>query len=86
MVNAPKFGLGPGDFDIKDACAHSLQLQVECEGGGKDMSCIIPKNTPIPIKAWQYYVTGDDNQTVIEIPVYQGESDYSYENKQIDYF
>lgn len=79
MIDQP---VGPlGRLDIKDAIAHSLQLQVECEGGGKDMSCIIPRNSPIPCSKWQFYVTGDDNQTLIEIPVYQGESDYSHENK-----
>jgi len=50
------------------------------------MSLVIPKNTPIPCSKFQYYVTGDDNQTIIEIPTYQGESEYSHENKQIDHF
>ena len=74
------------DFAIGDRSTHALQLQIECEGRGIDMSCIIPKNAKIPCEVCQYYVTGEDNQTLIEISVYQGDSAYSYENKQIDHF
>ncbi|XP_021716029.1 heat shock cognate 70 kDa protein 2-like [Chenopodium quinoa] len=38
-----------------------------------DMSVIIPRNTPIPTKMVQNYITARDNQTIMGISVYEGE-------------
>lgn len=84
-LNNPGVALG-GDLVIKETIAHNLQLQVECDGDESDMSCIIPRGTQIPCSLWQYYVTGNDNQTEVQIPVYQGDSAHSYENKEIACF
>lgn len=61
-------------------------MQVEAEGQNVDMSFIIRRQEPIPCSKWQFYVTGDDNQTIIEVPIYQGESDFSWENRLIGNF
>jgi molecular chaperone DnaK len=36
-------------------------------------SIVIPKNTPIPCSRTQIYVTSEDNESVIEVDITQGE-------------
>ncbi|XP_071478689.1 heat shock 70 kDa protein IV-like [Diadema antillarum] len=49
----------------------SLSLGVETTGG--EMSTVIKRNTKIPVKATKAYTTVSDNQTSMNIEVYEGE-------------
>ncbi|XP_071734666.1 heat shock cognate 70 kDa protein-like [Rutidosis leptorrhynchoides] len=55
-----------------------LSLGVGCEGDV--MEVLIPRNSPIPTKKEMYLDTAYDNQTFMNIPVYQGERSISSEN------
>jgi len=50
------------------------------------MSKIIPKNTPIPVKKTKIYTTLYDNQTLVKIPVYQGEGEFVKQNHHLGEF
>ena len=54
---------------VVDVTGHSLGVAVE----GKYMSVLIPKQSPIPANVTKPYTTGADNQTSVNIEVYQGE-------------
>jgi molecular chaperone DnaK len=55
---------------VVDVTGHSLGIAVE----GKFMSVLIKKQSPIPIQTSQNYSTAADNQTTVNIQVYQGEN------------
>ncbi len=61
-----------------------LSLGIETIGGM--MSTIIPRNTTIPTKAKENYTTFADNQTGVEINVYQGERDFVKDNRHLASF
>lgn len=61
-----------------------LSLGIETVGGM--MSTIIPRNTTIPTKATETYTTFVDNQTGVEINVYQGERDFVKDNRKLAEF
>ena len=61
-----------------------LSLGVEIEG--ERMSVIIPRNTPIPIKKSNKYVTTSDNQEQAEITIYQGEREFTKDNEKLGEF
>lgn len=61
-----------------------LSLGIETVGGM--MSTIIPRNTTIPTKAQDTYTTFVDNQTGVEINVYQGERDFVKDNRKLAEF
>jgi NAD-reducing hydrogenase large subunit len=44
---------------------------------------IIPKNTPIPVRKSEAFRTVNDNQKVVEVRIYQGESEDALENVKI---
>jgi L1 cell adhesion molecule like protein len=48
-----------------------LSLGIECVG--KVMSTLIKRNTPIPVRKTKVYTTESDYQTILEIPIYEGE-------------
>merc|ERR1719506_1370984 len=48
-----------------------LSLGVETTGGV--MTKIIERNTTIPCKKSDYYTTDEDNQTTVEVMIYEGE-------------
>ena len=54
---------------VLDVTPLSLGIEVE----GELMSVIIPRNTPIPIKKTNNYITTIDNQDQADIVIYQGE-------------
>ncbi|MEG0416664.1 MAG: Hsp70 family protein [Erysipelothrix sp.] len=58
------------DIILTDVCPFSLGIQIV----GNVFSPIIKKNTTLPTSRTSYYVTVWDNQDVIELNVYQGES------------
>jgi molecular chaperone DnaK len=61
-----------------------LSLGIETMGGM--MSTIISRNTTLPTKATETYTTFVDNQTGVEINVYQGERDFVRDNRKLAEF
>ena len=61
-----------------------LSLGIETVGGM--MSVLITRNTPIPTLVREHYTTFVDNQTGININVYQGEREFVRDNRQLAAF
>lgn len=61
-----------------------LTLGIETIGGA--FSPLIPRNTTVPVKKTEIFSTGVDNQTGVEIKVYQGERGLVSNNKMIGNF
>ncbi|XP_071699257.1 heat shock 70 kDa protein 3-like [Rutidosis leptorrhynchoides] len=83
---------GNGDKNVKDlilldVTPLSLGISIHDDVlGAYTMSVLIPRNTPIPTKKQDDYVTGIDNQATITISVYQGESNKIKDNIFLDEF
>ncbi|MBW4580405.1 MAG: molecular chaperone DnaK [Tildeniella nuda ZEHNDER 1965/U140] len=61
-----------------------LSLGLETVGGV--MKKLIPRNTTIPVRRSDIFSTGEDNQTLVEVHVLQGERDMAAGNKSIGRF
>ncbi len=61
-----------------------LTLAIETLGGIAHP--MIPKNTPIPYQKKEIFTTAEDNQTVVEIHVVQGERPMAQDNKTLARF
>ncbi len=61
-----------------------LTLAIETLGGIAHP--MIPKNTPIPYQKKEIFTTAEDNQTVVEIHVIQGERPMAQDNKTLARF
>lgn len=61
-----------------------LSLGLETVGGV--MKKLIPRNTTIPVRRSDVFSTGEDNQTLVEVHVLQGERDIAAGNKSIGRF
>jgi len=61
-----------------------LTLSIETLGGIAHP--MIPKNTPIPYSKKEIFTTAEDNQTVVEIHVVQGERPMAQDNKTLARF
>jgi len=53
---------------------------------GGVMTVLIPRNTTIPIRKSEIFSTAEDNQTAVDIKVYQGERQLARDNKTIGKF
>lgn len=73
------------DFILSDVTPHSLGIGVS-PVREEDMSVVIPRNTTIPTIKEKIYYTIFDNQTAIDIPVFEGESKNSNDNIFLDEF
>jgi molecular chaperone DnaK len=61
-----------------------LSLGLETVGGV--MKRLIPRNTTIPVRRSDIFSTGEDNQTLVEIHVLQGEREMAAGNKSLGRF
>jgi molecular chaperone DnaK len=73
--------------DVKDVLlldVTPLSLGIETKGGV--MTKLIERNTTIPTRKGETFTTADDNQSSVEIKVYQGEREMAAYNKLIGNF
>ena len=61
-----------------------LSLGLETIGGV--MKKLLPRNTTIPVRKSDIFSTGDNNQTMVEIHVLQGEREMATDNKSLGRF
>ena len=71
VAEAKSGGVEGGNMNIKSILAHSLGIEVLDKKGNLVFDQIIAKDTPYPCDVTKEYVTTFDNQTQIDINVYE---------------
>ncbi|AQQ54163.1 Hsp70 family protein [Planococcus lenghuensis] len=87
---AVQAGIKSGQIDttkgimVIDVCPYTLGTEVVKNIGGQIVpgffDPIIPRNSTIPVSEKKIYYTADDNQTSVDINVFQGDSQYADQN------
>ncbi|KAK9740668.1 hypothetical protein RND81_03G052400 [Saponaria officinalis] len=77
-------GVSTGNKELVLADVTPLSLGVRVLGGG--VSVVIPRNTTIPVKKNESYVTAYDDQTEVCFSVFQGERPMAKDNHFLDEF
>ncbi|XP_074284326.1 heat shock cognate 70 kDa protein-like [Silene latifolia] len=75
-------GLDYKDFLLQDVTP--LSLGVNTHSG--ELSVLIPRNTPIPVRREEEFITVYDNQTTASISVYEGERPIAKDNNLLGKF
>jgi len=70
------------DVVLLDVTPHSLGVRVK----GDRMATVIPRNTTIPTSESKRFATTEDDQTYVEIQVYQGEGGNVHDNTPLGRF
>jgi molecular chaperone DnaK len=70
------------DVVLLDVTPHSLGVRVK----GDRMSKVIPRNTTIPTSEAKRFATTEDDQTFVEVQVYQGEGEKVSDNTPLGRF
>ncbi|KAL6273447.1 hypothetical protein ACE6H2_024139 [Prunus campanulata] len=71
------------DFTLSDVIPMSLGTEV---GEEDHMSVMIPRNTKIPTKKHQIFVTVSDNQRAVTCGVFEGENEFTRDNNHLGGF
>lgn len=73
------------DMILTDICPFSLGTDIHNHNNPSKplMSFIIQRNSPLPISRVERYTTVYDNQSKVELDIYQGESMYAQENLKL---
>ncbi|MWV63886.1 Hsp70 family protein [Halorubrum sp. JWXQ-INN 858] len=79
-------GEGIDDVVLLDVCPQTVGVKIRMDGRDNQLSRLIPKNTSVPERVTNEYVTVHDNQEVVDIEVYQGENQIATENELLDSF
>ena len=74
---------GMEEILVTDVCPFSLGVNVGGQSINEVMSVIIPRNSTLPKKAAQEYISRSEVQKEMVFSVYQGENYYAEENKKL---
>ncbi|XP_073304953.1 heat shock cognate 70 kDa protein-like [Primulina huaijiensis] len=72
---------GQGTVEIRDLVLCDVTpLSLGVRVDGVKMSVVVPRNTTIPTRKEKMFTTGDDNQTSVAFPLYEGERPRASDN------
>lgn len=74
-LHANQLFTGEGGMQVEDVVSLGIGVLT-----GKRISNVVPKNTRIPFHIKEQFVTTEDNQPIVMVDVYQGNSSFKEEN------
>lgn len=78
----PRPGLALGDT-VKGRTPHGIGVLVWESDRDRKIDILVPANTPTPFEVERTYVRAEDNATVLEVPLYESDSDRPEEGVEI---